>query len=151
MIKNTWTIGIILSLMILSTPAFGADNASINVSARVLPHLSQSLVQQQATLNVTKADIAKGYVDVPAGTVLQVNTNVRRNGYFLHVAMQDLVQEVMVTINGRAVEVPFGGGLVHHVTNTRQETLQIGYRIFITDGTTPGTYSWPVSISASLI
>ncbi len=145
-------IGFVLSVLILAMPAFAADQGKITVRAEILGRLSQTVVQHQSVLKVTKEDIAKGYIDIQGGTVLQVKTNTL-NGYFLHVGMRDqMVSEVQVTVNGREVRVPMGGGLVHQLSpEAMHETLQIGYRIFITEGTTPGTYAWPVSISASLI
>jgi len=149
--KTTCTIGILLGLLFFSAPAFAGDSGVVNVSARVLGRLSQTFVQQQATLNLNPEDIAKGYIDVPAATVMTVNTNARE-GYFLHVGMQNLIREVVVTVNGRSVEVSNGGGMVRQPgSNLKQKTLQISYRLYLTDGIVAGTYAWPVSISASLI
>ncbi len=149
--KAACRLGIVLGLLSLSVPSFAGDGSVLNVNAHVLARLSHSLVQQQSSLKVSQADIAKGYIDIPAGTVMKVSTNAQQ-GYFLHVGMMDFVREVTVTVNGRTVEVPTGGGLFRQpASGLKQDTLQIGYRLFIAPGIVPGTYAWPVSIAASLI
>ncbi len=150
--QKTWVFGLALSLLMIAIPAFAGDKGKISVRAEILGHLSQTVIQDQSALTISKEDIARGYIDIQGGTVLQVKTNTA-TGYFLHVGMQEnMVREVQVIINGRQVYVPVGGGMVHQLSpKTMQETLQIGYRIFIAEDTLPGNYAWPVSISASLI
>jgi len=153
-LKQTFRIGlfgIIFSLTVFSAPVFSAGEGILSVRAMIPGRLSQNVLQQQRILKITEEDVSRGYIDISAGTILQVNTNAL-NGYYLHVGMQEVViEKVRVTINGREVMVPLGGGLVHQpLPETKHETLQIGYRLFFKNGITPGTYVWPVSIVVSL-
>ncbi|MFQ5598010.1 MAG: hypothetical protein ACE5GK_08170 [Nitrospiria bacterium] len=151
-VNKTAAFVIGLSLTAFANPVFGAAENKISVQGEVMARLSQTFIQQQTMLTLTQADIDRGYIDIPANTILQVDTNVR-SGYFLHIGMRPVVlRGLTVLINGRAVEVPPGGGLVHQAgSKSMRDTLHIGYRLFFTTGITPGAYAWPVSTSASLI
>jgi hypothetical protein len=155
MIKKGWTIGWALVLLSFTATAFGAgkdaDNGVVTVSAKVAGRLTQTPVQQVRVLTINRADVEKGYVDVPAGTVLHVKSN-EREGYFLHFHVDGLlIKEALLNINGQNVSVPMGNGLIHRpFTGSHGETLNMAYRLYLHPTTEPGTYPWPVAVAASL-
>lgn len=103
-------------------------------------------------LTITSESITRGYVDIPAGTTLRVKSN-DKNGYLLNFYIDGmLVKEAQVSVNGRRVSVPSGLGLIHQpFPGIAGETLQITYRLFLSPGMKPGSYQWPVAVSASLL
>lgn len=128
----------------------GSNNASVKVSAYVQPRISQTLVRQEKVLQVTEEEAKKGYVDLPAATLLQVKSN-DRNGYMLSFDVNgEIVKEVWVIDSNRTTSLS-GGGFVHQAyPGPSGETKELSYRFFLAPGTQAGLYAWPVSVAASL-
>jgi len=124
----------------------------IQVSATVLPNLSQTMMSQKKALDITNLDISKGYIDIKSGTVLQVKSN-DPNGYLLIFNVDGLsIGRVEARINGRTVSVQSGIGSIHKACPGKAgETVVITYRLMLSPKTLPGTYEWPVTVIASLI
>jgi hypothetical protein len=152
--NKVMTVALMLSLMVLTaTPGQAAGGkGTVRVSAMIPAKLSQKTLHQPTTLKVTSADVARGYLDIPAGTVLQVSTN-DRDGYVLSFAFTEMmVNQAEVRINGRSVLVPADGGLVHlPFAGLAGQTIHITYRLFLAPGTTAGSYGWPVLVAAALL
>jgi hypothetical protein len=129
----------------------GSNNATLRISATVQARISQTLVKQEKAFSVTREDVAKGYVDITAATVLQVKTN-DRNGYMLSFAVNGTIaKEVWVFDNNRTTILSGDGGFVHQAyPGPAGEVKELGYRIFLAPGTQAGLYAWPLSIIASL-
>ena len=138
-------------LAILNSPVWGAGHTGVvQVSATVAATVQHAILQQETRLLVTPEHIARGYVDAPLGTVLAVKSN-DVNGYFLAVSIDSLVvREASLSINGRVVGVPFGGGLIHQDFAGRDtQTVRITYRLWLSPTVQPGSYQWPVMVEAS--
>lgn len=151
---KTAVAAVMLSMMVLAAaPSHAAGGkGAVRISATIATTLSQKKLQHPTTLKVTAADAARGYLEVPAGTVMQVRTN-DRDGYMLNFAFEGMmVKQAEVAINGRAVVVPAEGGLVHlPFAGLNGETVQITYRLYLAPGTMAGSYAWPVVVAASSI
>jgi hypothetical protein len=150
--KNMVIAGMMIMAMVLQTEwteAWAGNKAVVQVSATVLPQTSQTTLKQPAGLMVTRQDVAKGYVDVEAGTVLQVTSN-DQNGYYLNFSVDgEIIRTSDVEINGRSISVSSGVGLVHQPFPGRAGAMiQISYRLFISPTVQPGLYPWPVAVAA---
>lgn len=132
--------------------AWAGNNAVVQVSAIVLPKTSQTTLRQPVGLTVTRQDIAKGYVDVEAGTVLHVTSN-DKDGYFLNFSVNgELIRATDAKINGRSISIPSGSGLVHQsFPGIMGEMIQITYRLFLSSEMIPGSYQWPVTVAANMM
>lgn len=128
-----------------------ANRGSIKVSATVLPRIQQALIRQEKVLKVTEEELEKGYIDLPSATLIQVKSN-DRNGYMLSFEMNaDLIKEAWIIDKNRTTILSGGGGFVHQAyPGPSGEMKEIGYRFFLTPGTQPGVYAWPIGIAASL-
>src|SRR5659263_307590 len=74
-----------VSLGLLGTPlvaSISSDEAKLTVTATVLKRASLQVLAQPASVVVTAADIARGYVDVPSPLQIMVQNN-SRDGYML--------------------------------------------------------------------
>lgn len=152
-IRKTLAIGMaIAGILIVSSNGFaGSSKATLKVSATVQARISQTLVRQESVLSVTKEQIAKGYLDVPAATLINVKTN-DRNGYMLSFEVNaEIVKEVWVIDSNRTTVLSGGGGFVHQAyPGPAGEIKELSYRLYLAPGTQPGLYAWPLSLTASL-
>lgn len=151
--KQTVIAAVVSLVVLAAAPSLAAGGkGTVQVSATIAAKLSQKKLQHPTTLRITATDAARGYLEVPAGTVMQVSTN-DRDGYVLNFGFEGMmVKQAEVAINGRSVIVPAEGGLVHlPFAGLNGEMVQITYRLYLAPGTTAGSYAWPVVVAASLI
>ena len=134
-----------------SSGVASSNNNSVRVTANVQARISQTLVRQEKVLKITEEEIKRGYVDLPAATLLQVKSN-DRNGYMLSFEVNgDFIKEAWVIDSNRTTSLSGGGGFVHQAyPGPSGETKELSYRLFLVPGTQAGLYAWPLSITASL-
>lgn len=125
-----------------------AATASITVSAVVLPIAKVKVIDEPATLTVTKEDILKGYVDVYPLSLIEIRTNSRRGCVLTLYAREAPFKEAEVTLQGRTVVVGRQGGMIVLQIFGRQ-VVPLRYRFMLGSDTPVGTYGWPFSLSAS--
>jgi|GEM_PF-1105637 len=128
------------------------NKVTVMVSATVVARISQSLVYQESRINVTEPDIDKGFVEIPSGTILQVETNDKK-GYFLHFeGGNEFIKEVWVMEKRRTTVLSPKGGLIHQpYSGSKTEIKDLSFRFYLRDDTSPGTYPWPFKVTASLL
>jgi hypothetical protein len=129
----------------------GGGKATIVVSATVMARVSESIIHQEATINVTKDDLRKGFIEIPSGTILQIKTNAR-NGYALFFeGSNELFEEITVMEKGRTVTLSPHGGLVHQpYSGSNIEVKDLSYKFQLNKNIQPGTYPFPFRVKASL-
>jgi hypothetical protein len=121
----------------------------IAVSAFVAPHAQLTVLSQPAMLSVTAADIERGYIDVPAASRIEVRSNSRDGFMLAFDPLANMFSEVQISGLGAAVELGTEGGTVVQRTNSRQPVLlQLGYRFVLAGRLRPGSYAWPIALSA---
>lgn len=129
-------------------PVLAAHSAQMHVSVEVIARTLLSIDSQPTTVSLTSADVARGYIDLPAAISFHVLSNAR-NGY---------------SIEFQPVSGPFTQALVTWGTNTATvgsdaswmaQPYQAGttygsmsVRLALAPGAAPGTYAWPLSIAA---
>lgn len=131
-----------------SQSAAHAASAKVTISATVLARASLHVLQQPTELVVTDADIRRGFIDVDAGSLLEIKNNSRA-GVYMAFASQGLpFREALVRGFGREVSLGPNGGIITQQL-TGQAIVALSYR-FIFDGSSQaGTYAWPLSISVN--
>ncbi len=133
-----------------ATQSDGTRNAAgstMTVSATVLPYSDLKVIGQPSELIVTNADIARGYVDVPIPTKIEIKNNVL-SGYLL--AFEGLAEpfkEVQIRGLGRDVYINSSSGWVAQPYSQGTVTLELNYRFVLSKRPQPGTYAWPLTIS----
>ncbi|MFZ1037115.1 MAG: hypothetical protein WAU61_04690 [Smithella sp.] len=129
-----------LSTQVLST--------QITVNARVLARASLQVLRQPAELVVTDADIRRGYLDVNAGSLVEIKNNSRA-GVNLTFETRGLpFKEALVSGFGREVTLgPNGGIVTDQITGTN--VVAFNYRFVFDESSQAGTYAWPFSLSVS--
>ncbi|HWI82597.1 hypothetical protein [Ramlibacter sp.] len=143
-------------LMVAPTAPAGAagSQAGMTVSATVLKHVSLKVLSQPSAVVVTAQDVERGYVDVAAPAQVAVKSNSTR-GYMLEFANGgDFMRQIVVTGLSSDVQLsPAGGAIAQPAAGTgvTRATFQLGFRFLLAASTRPGTYAWPLHLSASPI
>jgi hypothetical protein len=140
----------------LMAPAsvLAGGSQKLTVTATIAKHASLKVLAQPSAVVVTSADVARGYVDVPAPAQLAIRSN-SQSGYMLEFASEgDFMRQILV--KGLASDVqlsPAGGAIMQSptgsgVTNT---TLALGFRFVLAESTKQGTYPWPMRVSITAL
>lgn len=123
--------------------------AQFQVRVTVAPRITLAAVEAPAPLDVTPADIARGYVDVSARYRVESNSRrgwllqlTPRTGLADRVEVQGFASPVVVGDEGvELYRPPVGGG----------EELALDYRVVLKPGARPGRYAPPLHLSATLL
>lgn len=136
-----------LLLLAVSLPAVAEEKSVVTIGARVLPRVVLNVVAGPAKLEVTAEDVKRGYVDVrtPSRVAVRSNANYLMN-FEIGTPAVSSVELVGLDVSTR-IAAP--GGWIHLARPERnQAVLEIGYRVHLSPEAAPGTYSWPVEVSA---
>lgn len=156
-ILRNGTLAVTLAALagVIAVPQLAAaDQLKLPVSATIAKRATLKVLAQPATVVISAADIARGYVDVPGRAQVAIRSNSPQ-GYMLVFANDgDFVRHTRVRGLGNEIQIGPGGGIVpqggsaHGVT---QATLELGFRFELDPNARQGTYSWPVQISIAPI
>jgi hypothetical protein len=129
--------------------AAGAETrqASFIVRVNVPPRATLQALEQPARLQISAADVARGFKDVSARYVVESNT---ADGWLLRfaprlgVAAQVEVQGLQspVVVRDEMVEV-------HRARAREPERLTLEYRFVLEPDAQPGSYQLPIHVSAT--
>ena len=121
--------------------------AKLTVSTRVLPYFQVNLLSQVPEIQITEADIQRGYLDVRSASRLTVKTN-SNNGYM--VAFEGTLwpfKEIQIQGLASPVQLNSGHAVVYQPSVKGNVFMELSYRFILSDNTQPGSYAWPLSIS----
>lgn len=143
------------SMALLMAPASAIANGSeakLSVTATILKRASLKVLDQPSAVVITAADIAKGYVDVPASAQVAIQSN-SSDGYMLEFASQgDFLRQILVRGLANDVQLsPAGGAITQRPTGSgvTKATLALGFRFVLSESAQQGTYSWPMRLSVT--
>jgi len=128
-----------------------SSSCEVKVTATVKAHTSLKIKYQDTKIIITHGDIERGYVDVPDASRLEVRNN-NRAGYLL--VLEGLngpfspFKEIHIQGLGREVQIDSIGGLMLQPYLSGTVTLKLSYRFILSNNANPGTYAWPLMISA---
>lgn len=133
-----------------SPAASGArpGSARIRVSAAVASLTSLRILRQQPSVTITGTDIARGYVDAPSASRIEVRTNNPQGCMLVFEGLDGPFRETVVRGMGREVQIGPGPGLFPMPRARGPVTVEISYRFVLSGNARPGTYSWPLAISS---
>jgi hypothetical protein len=139
----------LLALGVSGTVLAGSTSALMSVRVQVLARTLLNVESQAPSLVLTEADLARGYVEVPAVSRIRVRSN-DPNGYLLAFDVTaGPFTAIEVTGLGPAARISANGGwLVRPFAGTKPVTSELTYRFLLASNVQPGTYAWPVSLSA---
>jgi hypothetical protein len=139
----------LLALGVAGTVRASSTSALMSVSVQVQARTLLNVESQPPSVVLTEADLARGYVEVPAVSRIRVRSN-DPNGYLLAFDITaGPFTAIEVTGLGPAARISANGGwLARPFTGTQPVTSELTYRFLLASNVQPGTYAWPVSLSA---
>ncbi len=128
----------------------GSVTASLSVSVVVPPRAVLSVESQPEGLEITEADVARGWVEAPAASLVRVRSNSPAGWLLEFQPLQGPYRALEVTGLGATAQVSAAGGwLAQPYAGRMLVTASLGYRFFLSSDARPGLYSWPVALSAT--
>ena len=143
-------IGATLIAAVLAAPLSGESmSREMGVSAHVVGRTLLTMSELPSTITVTAADVNRGYLDLPRSVAFQIRSNVRE-GYLVRF---DALPEPFSRAHVRweQVHVVVGGGQESWVAQPYQKgahAVEADVRLELSRSTQPGTYAFPLQISA---
>jgi hypothetical protein len=125
-------------------------SASLDFMVKIPSVLRVNYLMQPHSLTIDENDVERGYVDVPPETHIEVFTN-NKDGFLVTFRGRfDIVRKVLIRGLAHLVEIDAmdAGATVRHRSRAPDGKLELGYRFILASGTKPGTYPWPMAISA---
>lgn len=136
---------ILLVALVLPGVAAAADRALLAVSAYVVTNIQLTMRGEPSAVVLTGEDVARGYVDLPAGPQLEVKTNSREKLLVMFSSTAPFSGVELLDQARGSLVVP---GVERGVA---VETYPLRYRLRIAPNTQPGVHAWPVRVVASPI
>ena len=136
----------------IMAPVQAAQTASQTVRfvIKVPTMVRLEVLRQPQALEITDADVARGYIDVDHASLLQVQSNTLWEVNFR--SRSDIFSAATVT--GLAGEVrlgPAGGSRPALLATKLPSSYELSYRFELAPGVKPGSYPWPIDVSANAI
>lgn len=128
------------------------NNSRITMDAAAQTSTAMKVVYQPSEVVVTHADILRGYVDIPTATHVEIR-NENLAGYLLAFkGLGEPFKEVLVKGLGEEVQISSNGGWITQPYTGRDPiVVTLSFRFILSENARPGTYAWPLKISASPI
>jgi hypothetical protein len=151
-IQRRITLAAMCSTLAVSTFApdveAGTQHGQIAVTVVVPAQAVGQVVQQPSEITITDADIARGYVDVPARSQLRVTSN-NPAGYVIDFFTRlPIFRSVRVSNGSGSADLgPDGGTIIKRGQYGRNLPLDLAYRFMLAASVQPGTYAWPLALN----
>ena len=133
-----------------SVTAAGARDvhSDLSVSVIVRPMAKLELQSAPSGLDISAADLRRGYIDVTQPTQLIVRSN-SPSGYALEILTVAPVLSSM-TVEGLSSDLSLGGEggtIVQRWQKPQSVNLSLKFRFNLVPGLSTGTYPWPVRLA----
>ena len=127
-----------MSLQAAAQAASARQNVEVRV--HVPAYVQVRALAQPAWIDVSEADLARGYVDVTAPVPVEVVGNLRQGVPLDFVPVDPQVRAVLPTPR---MALLAGAGL-------RREVVQVQLRLELATNARAGRHAWPVQVSSAL-
>ena len=128
----------------------GAGSAKLIVTAHVMPHVKLKVLKQLSELIITNADITRGYVNIPVASRIEVKNNNPAGCLLVFEGLggpMNFIKGVYIQGGGREVYIESAGWMTQPFTRI-PVSMELSYRFVLSKDALPGTYVWPLTISA---
>ena len=143
---RSWT-GALTCLVLPACSALADQGqAPFQVVVTVPARVALETVGQPAGLTLTQGDLTRGYKDVSGQYHVRHND---RRGYVLRfVPLAGIAREVRVRGLGSAFVLGGDAVEVHRSGEDFEQDVALEFRFVLVDGANPGTFDWPVQLTA---
>lgn len=145
------TLGTLIALSVPVAVHAGVSTAGFSATASVKKVARLTVLHQQEQMLITGENIAQGYMEVHAASRVEVR-NSSLAGYMIMFELQEgQFQHVLIRGLGTELQIKSGDGWVLKPHSRGPEVLVLTYRFILPSDTKPGTYPWPIRMSAVAI
>lgn len=147
--KNFFTIGLMVITLLftgLAPEALAGSNASVRVSATVLPWFKGEAIQQTESYQVTREDIVRGYTDLAAAVTVQFQTNINQGQIVFQVANFGSAQ-VLVKQAGMVSDQIY----IDTIAGSPQQQRSYDLRVMHTPEVVAGTYPLHLAMQTTVL
>ena len=124
-------------------------SAAMPVSVTVIAHAKIQSNYQATQLSISKSDVERGVVDIPAASRFSVTSN-SRSGYLLEFdPIGNIFESVQIGGLGNNVQLDAdGGSIVRRGSMPSNQSYELSFRFTLRPDAKPGSYPWPLLLSA---
>jgi len=124
------------------------ESAAMSVSVTVVAHAKIQTEFQATQLNVSEADVARGYVDITGASRFSISTN-SHSGYIINFnPVSNIFESVQITGLGSLVQLSAdGGSVVQRTPMIKNKSHELSFRFNLNQDVKPGSYPWPLLLS----
>ena len=147
--KSRAVILLTVTALLASCPLYSASSAEMRVSVQVIARTILTVDSQPASVEISSADVTRGYVDLPPSIAFHVRSNAR-SGYSLQfepMAGPFTRADVNWGTNSASVGAETSWVAQPYQHGTTVGTMSV--RLVLSPQASPGTYSWPVVLGAN--
>jgi hypothetical protein len=133
-------------------PAHAAQSVSRTVQfvIKVPPMVRVKMRNQPASLEVTARDVERGYVERAGASLLEVTSNTPWQIHFR--PSGEVIRTARVSgLAGEVLVGPEGGSRSNLLAARQMSAFELSYRFELAPGAQPGTYPWPLVMSANAV
>lgn len=134
-----------------SIPHYGSAYAdqvrsTVQVSARVVSHFRIKMIHQVSRVEITRADIRRGYIDIGDALQFEITSNNPRGYVLTFQQASSAFKGFYAKAGGTEVYLDGCQGLVKRPHVKGIEVVRFSYRLILSEHIEPGTRAGPVSI-----
>lgn len=145
----TLVIAVGVALLVVAKAAEVATvYTAIPVSVTVISNSKMEISYQSTQLNITNADVERGYIEVPNALRFSVNTN-SRSGYLMDFhPIGHTFESVQIGGLGTSIQLGADGGtIVQRGMFPKRLGYELSFRFTLPAGIHAGSYPWPLQLS----
>src|SRR6266567_6905552 len=146
--RNKTAILLLAAVVLVPSLSAASSSVQMNVSVQVIARTIVTVDSQPASVDITDADVARGYVDLPQSVAFRVRSNAV-NGYTLQFEpIAYPFAQAQVSWGSSVATVGTDGTWLTRSYQQGTTLANLNVRLTLAPGTAPGSYSWPVRFSA---
>ena len=148
---NTTRAAVAGLLLLLSIPLMAqSSSTTMGVSVTVVARAVVTVENQPSSVNVSSADIERGFVEVAEPILIRVRTN-SRSGYVLQADKShgSAFSEIALSGETASLTVSSHETWLQRPYAAAGDVLSMRARVYLASGVAPGTHPLPLSFSAT--
>jgi len=140
----------LLAIALATVPLFagGSKSASLTVSVEVIARTILAVDSQPASVEITGADVDRGYLDLPQSVMFHVRSNAA-NGYTVQFQpLEGPFTRAEINWGNSIATIGSDGAWLSQPYQQGTTSATLSVRLTLAPGTQPGSYAWPVRFDA---
>lgn len=149
MSKRTTASLLLVSLLAVPQVFADSNSAQLSVSVQVIGRTILTVDSQPQSIDITAADVARGYVEVPEAVVFRVRSNAA-NGYRMEFEPVSYpFGRAEINLDNATATVGADGTWLTRPYQQGMTTGSLNVRLMLSPDAAPGNYAWPVRLAAN--